>query len=235
MWNPIIYCIQCDAMLNVFIASHLIHKWYYGRRHTVTLNLNQIEIQGTNGDRETEGILKKNIYKILCKLMSLTRYCCKFSTTHVNETSRPWVTVKLSNGAKNSGCGSCGMLVPVGNKRIHIKMTWNTYTEKWNTFRKTKNGREKKSARPGYDKDYTILIYKYFMCFIRSHYKQDRRWRKRRLEWMDEAAKKITFEWRIMFHRKLRCLILQIHHQDAWIIYKSGADSISPWMRNHLT
>lgn len=32
-----------------------------------------------------------------------TRYWPKSFTTHVNDTSRPCVTVKLSNGAKNSG------------------------------------------------------------------------------------------------------------------------------------
>lgn len=39
---------------------------------------------------------------------------------------------------------------------------------------------------------------------------------------------------RIMFYRKLRCLILQILHQDVWIIH-NALRATFPRMRNHLT
>lgn len=120
---------------------------------------------------------EKERAKILCKLMSLTRYIPKLFTTHVNETSRPWLTVKLSNGARNSGCGSvCWMLVPMKHhkKRDHqskrkVKYEMFSVNEQrkiqkkivyaWNDLKHKKM--EFKSG--GCDTDYSILIQEFYV------------------------------------------------------------------------
>lgn len=69
--------------------------------------------------------------------------------------------------------------------------------------------------------------YKYFMYFILFWYLQTR---DARLNGQKQGEKNgVAGWWRkkklnlngIMFHRKLRCLIPQILHQDAWIIHKA--------------
>lgn len=70
------------------------------------------------------------------------------------------------------------------------------------------------------------------MSFIRSPlqtwaYIGDKGMRKQDAVWRDAyhthtpKRKKSCIWMRIMFSRKLRCLILQIHHQDVWIIHKA--------------
>lgn len=157
--------------------------------------------------------------KVLCKLMSLTRYCPSDSTIHVKETSRPWVTVKLSNGARNSGCGSvCWILVP---EKYQTRMKENE--------KRCKNegmcAKNMKFKSDGYDKDYSILIQAFYVVLNVHHIKtsayttvrEDERAHKMLsncIVWHQQQQPRRRQRRRtncicvwIMFFRKLRCLI----------------------------
>lgn len=65
--------------------------------------------------------------------------------------------------------------------------------------------------------------YKYFMSFIRfgiANVKPTRDTRHALTDGCGIEKKKLNLNG-IMFYRKLRCLISQILHQDAWIIHKA--------------
>lgn len=172
--------------------------------------------------------------KVWCKLMSLTRYCPSDSTIHVKETSRPWVTVKLSNGARNSGCGSvCWILVP---EKFQTKTRSNT---KWTKARKDvkmkvcvhmewheAHTQKMKFKSDGCDKDYSILIQAFYVVLYVHHIKtsayttvrEDVRASKMLSDcivWHQQQPARRRRRRRqtncicvwIMFFRKLRCLI----------------------------